>query len=208
MNPFRENSEAIPVVEAFYHKYYNDHNTRHLILGINPGRFGAGATGIPFTDPKRLLSECGITYNGRISHEPSSVFVYEMINEYGGPELFYKNFFINSPCPLGFTSTGANGKETNYNYYDNPQLIDAVEDYIISHIHKLLTLGIYTDKCFCFGTGKNYAYLQRLNNQHNFFKSLVPLEHPRFIMQYKNKSKPEYIAKYISAFRTVTNVTA
>lgn len=30
------------------------------ILGINPGRFGAGTTGIAFIDPIRLENECGI----------------------------------------------------------------------------------------------------------------------------------------------------
>ncbi len=33
---------------------------RYLILGINPGRFGGGITGIPFTDPIRLQNICGI----------------------------------------------------------------------------------------------------------------------------------------------------
>ena len=33
--------------------------TTLLDLIINPGRLGAGATGIPFTDTKRLI-ECGI----------------------------------------------------------------------------------------------------------------------------------------------------
>jgi len=49
MNPFRENPEALIVSGKFYKKYYNDNNPRFLILGINPGRFGAGVTGIPFT---------------------------------------------------------------------------------------------------------------------------------------------------------------
>src|SRR5690348_8695619 len=105
MNPFRDTPEIMPVVEEFYRKYYDDGYTRRLILGINPGRFGAGTTGIPFTDPKRLISECGIAYSGKLLHEPSSVFVYDVIHAYGGPEKFYRDYFISSPCPLGFTST-------------------------------------------------------------------------------------------------------
>src|SRR5665647_129494 len=77
MNPYRENPEIVRVISQFYHKFYNDNNPRHIILGINPGRFGAGVTGIPFTDTKRLFSECGIQYNGKETHEPSAVFVYE-----------------------------------------------------------------------------------------------------------------------------------
>lgn len=58
MNPFRENTEALRISSEFYRKYYSDNNPRHIILGINPGRFGSGVTGVPFTDTKRLESEC------------------------------------------------------------------------------------------------------------------------------------------------------
>jgi hypothetical protein len=55
MNPFKENPEANCLMIKFYQKYYNNHHKRHLILGINPGRFVAAVTGIPFTDSKQLL---------------------------------------------------------------------------------------------------------------------------------------------------------
>lgn len=134
MNPFKQNENIIALSAAFYKKYYNDTSARHLILGINPGRFGGGVTGIPFTDTKRLSEQCYISYPGRETHEPSSVFVYEMINAYGGVEEFYKKFYINSVCPLGFTATGANGKEINYNYYYSRELMDSVYDFIIESI--------------------------------------------------------------------------
>ena len=203
MNPFREHDNVMGIVEAFYHKYYNDNSQRHIILGINPGRFGAGLTGIPFTDTKRLVSECNIPYSGKTSHEPSSVFIYEMINAYGGPEAFYNDFYINSPCPLGFTSIDAKGKETNYNYYDSKELIEAVLPFMIENIHKQIDLGIKTDTCFCFGTGKNEKFLRKLNEEHQFFGKIIALEHPRFIMQYKSASKQFYIDKYLTAFRSV-----
>jgi hypothetical protein len=205
MNPFREHDNVMGIVEAFYHKYYNDNNKRHIILGINPGRFGAGLTGIPFTDPKRLISECHIPYSGKMSHEPSSVFIYEMINAYGGPEAFYKDVYINSPCPLGFTSIDSKGKETNYNYYDSKELTEAVRSFMIENIHKQIDLGIKTDTCFCFGTGKNEKFLKKLNDEHKFFGKIIALEHPRFIMQYKTASKQFYIDKYLEAFKIVLN---
>ena len=43
MNPFKENEIIRPLSTVFYKKYYNDTHSRHLILGINPGRFGGGA---------------------------------------------------------------------------------------------------------------------------------------------------------------------
>ena len=126
MNPFREDKKVNGIASVFYKKYYNDTNIRHLILGINPGRFGGGLTGIPFTDPKRLIEKCCIPFHGQLKHEPSSLFVYEMIDAFGGPHLFYKHFYINSICPLGFTATNAKGKEVNYNYYDSKELTNAV----------------------------------------------------------------------------------
>ncbi|WEK18228.1 MAG: SMUG2 DNA glycosylase family protein [Candidatus Pedobacter colombiensis] len=203
MNPFTEFEQTMGITESFYRKYYNDNKPRHLILGINPSRLGAGLTGIPFTDPKRLMSKCHIAYEGKITHEPSSVFIYEMIKAYGGIEAFYGDFYINSPCPLGFTSIDINGREKNYNYYDSKELINSVKDFMIDSIHQLIDLGIHTDICFCFGTGKNEKFLSKLNEEHHFFKKIIALEHPRFIMQYKNSEKQFYIDKYISAFESI-----
>jgi hypothetical protein len=200
MNPFKEFEQPIQIADAFYHKYYNDDEPRHIILGINPGRFGGGVTGIPFTDPKRLIYECNISYEGKITHEPSSVFVYEMINAYGGAEAFYKKLYINSLCPLGFTIADAKGKVKNYNYYDSKELVNAVTGFIIGNIKKQIDLGVKTDVCFCLGTGKNENFLRKLNDKHHFFKKIVELEHPRFIMQYKMQNKQHYIDKYIAAF--------
>jgi hypothetical protein len=187
----------------FYKKFYNDTNKRHLILGINPGRFGAGVTGVPFTDTKRLLEECGLKFDGKPTHEPSATFIYEMINAYGGVEKFYSKFYIHSICPLGFTIINDKGKEINYNYYDSNELTEMVYDFIIGNIKKQISFGIGTDVCFCFGTGKNVTFLRKINEEFHFFKKIVPLEHPRFIMQYKSKSKQFYLDKYLEELRQI-----
>ncbi len=203
MNPFKEFADTLKIVEEFYSKYYSDHNTRHIILGINPSRLGGGLTGIPFTDPKRLMNDLHIDYKGKMTHEPSSVFVYEVIKAFGGPEAFYSKFYINSPCPLGFTSIDMNGRETNYNYYDSAELLNAVHGFMVNSMKNLIGLGVERQTCFCFGTGKNEKFLSRLNNEHGFYKKIIPLEHPRFIMQYKSRSKQFYIDKYLAAFDSV-----
>jgi hypothetical protein len=200
MNPYREEENALRISSEFYNKYYNDDNKRHLILGINPGRFGGGLTGVPFTDPKRLIAECGIAYEGKLTHETSSVFVYEMINAYGGVEAFYNKLYINSLCPLGFTAIDNKGREKNYNYYDSRELSATVTPFMIDNIKKQIALGCHTDVAFCFGTGQNEKFLKKLNDGHGFFKKIVALEHPRFIMQYKSKTKQAYIDKYLEAF--------
>jgi len=203
MNPFKENKEAMLISTKFYKKFYNDTNKRHLILGINPGRFGAGVTGVPFTDTKRLLEECGLKFDGKPTHEPSATFIYEMINAYGGVEKFYSKFYIHSICPLGFTIINDKGKEINYNYYDSKELTEMVYDFIIGNIKKQISFGIGTDVCFCFGTGKNVTFLRKINEEFHFFKKIVPLEHPRFIMQYKSKSKQFYLDKYLEELRQI-----
>jgi hypothetical protein len=197
MNPFREDKKVNAVAASFYRKYYDDHLIRHIILGINPGRFGGGITGIPFTDPKRLIDKCGIPFHGELKHEPSSAFIYEMIDAFGGAEKFYEKIYINSICPLGFTSINTKGKEVNYNYYDSKELIAAVHDFITDSIQKQLAFGIHTDTAFCFGTGKNEKFLRELNEEKKYFKNIIALEHPRFIIQYKAKEKDLYIGKYI-----------
>ena len=200
INPYRENSEAMDIARNFYYKYYNDEKTRFLILGINPGRFGAAVTGIPFTDPKRLESVLQIPFSGKITHEPSSVFIYEMIAAYGGAEAFYHRFYINSIFPLALTTTGNKGGKKNFNYYDRPDLLNLLQGAIINNINQQRGMGVYRDVCFCFGTGKNENVLRKLNEQHGFFKKIIALEHPRFIVQYKNRHKQHYIEKYLAAF--------
>jgi hypothetical protein len=197
MNPFRNNLQAMAVVSQFYRKFYSDNNERRLILGINPGRFGAGVTGIPFTDTIRLKEKCGLVVPGLKSFEISSVFIYEMIDKYGGPEKFYDDFYISSVSPLGFTLAGKGGKETNYNYYDSKQLTAAIKDFVVLSLKQQLAFGIKRDVCFCLGTGKNFKYLTGINDGFGFFKEIVPLEHPRFIMQYKSREKNSYIKRYI-----------
>lgn len=206
MNPFKESALVLACSSAFYTKYYGDNHSRHLILGINPGRFGSGMTGVSFTDPKRLTRACNIEFSGPMTHEPSSEFIYDMIDAFGGIGAFYQNFFINSICPLGFTAPGKNGREVNYNYYDSKELLKAVYPFIIENIYKQIEIGFETDVCYCFGTGKNEAFFRKLNQEKKFFKKIIALVHPRYIMQYKSKTKQDFINKYLEAFSNVNSL--
>lgn len=203
MNPFiGENAESIHLLtKEFYHKFYNDHHERKLILGINPGRLGAGATGIPFTDTKRLTENCGIPFDSFQLHELSSAFVYEMIKSWGSVADFYRSFYIGAVCPLGFVRKNKRGNYVNYNYYDQKDLEEAVLPFIVKTLKQQLNLGIDPKTCFCLGTGKNFKFLKELNNQYSFFSEIIPLEHPRYIMQYKLKQKQDYIQKYLTSLR-------
>lgn len=196
MNPYLDNPETMDVMGQFYRKYYNDTKPRKFIIGINPSRHGAGVTGVPFTDTKRLESVCGIPMKSAHTHEISSVFMYEMINEYGGAGNFYRDFYINSPFPLAIIRQMKDGKWVNANYYDDPELFGMTEDFLIASLKKHISLGLDTSEVFVLGK-KNAAYLGKLNRKERLFDRLTVLEHPRYIQQYKSKEKQGYIDKYI-----------
>lgn len=198
LNPFLENPETMPAMEAFYRKYYNDSNQRKFIVGINPSRHGAGVTGVPFTDTKRLESVCGIKMESVRTHEVSSVFVYDMIEEYGGADRFYNRFYINSPFPLAITREMKNGQWLNANYYDDRRLFHAVKGFMIDSMKKHIAVGLDTSEVYILGK-KNAAFIRALNKEANLFGRMVELEHPRYIQQYRSKEKALYIDKYLQA---------
>ena len=199
MNPYIENPETMQVMEQFYRKYYQDDKPRKFIVGINPSRHGAGVTGVPFTDTKRLQDKCGIKMESASTHEVSSVFVYDMIEQYGGTEKFYQEFYINSPFPLAIVRKTDNGKWVNANYYDDPTLFEMTKDFMIESLKKHIAIGVDTDEVFVLGK-KNADFIKKLNKEAQLFNKIIVLEHPRFIQQYKSKEKQLYIDKYIMNF--------
>ncbi len=201
MNPYKENPDALKASAEFFNKYFSDNNKRKIILGINPGRHGAGVTGIAFTDTIRLEQCCGIKLKGVQSYETSSEFVYKMIEAYGDAKKFYSRYFISAVCPLGFTKESAQGRQINYNYYDDKKLQDAVYDFIVTTLRKQLLFGIDTGICWCLGSGKNYKFLTLLNRSEKLFDKIIPLDHPRYIMQYRRKNLKKYINNYLGALK-------
>jgi len=195
MNPFQDKNVR-SISEQFYRKFYNDNKQRKFIIGINPGRFGAGTTGVPFTDTKRLEEVCGIKMDSANTHEPSSVFIYDMIARYGAPERFYGDFYINSISPLGFLRLNNKGNWVNCNYYDYESLYRTLEDFLIATLKQQISFGIDTRKCYLLGK-KNARYFERINKKEKLFESYEVLDHPRYIVQYKARQKEDYIRDYL-----------
>lgn len=206
INPFagEQKEQVKKVTTAFYKKYYNDTCPRRLILGSSPARRGTAVTGIPFEDAKHLQSETGIFIDKFYINKNSSDFLFDVIKEYGGCEEFYSDFYMNFVCPLGIVKTSAKGNEVNCNYYESKQLQKKLYPFIISKLCDQISFGIDTTICYCIGSGENYNFLTQINKKHHFFKEIIPLEHPRFIMQYNSKRKDEFITKYLSALRIPT----
>ncbi|MDX2048052.1 MAG: DUF4918 family protein [Chitinophagaceae bacterium] len=196
MNPFAD-EKTFSIVNRFYNKFYKDRSPRCMIFGINPGRFGGGITGIPFTDPHKLKAYCGIDHGFKNVKELSADFVYAVVNEFGGAEKFYHKFFITAICPLGFTLNGR-----NMNYYDDKKLVKATGPFIIKSIEQQLNTIASYKVCFCLGEGTNYKYFSGLNEKFHFFDKIIPLPHPRWIMQYRRKKMEEYVQLYLEIFST------
>lgn len=195
MHPYR-NADVWKVVSRFYKKYYRDKKHRVVIYGINPGRFGAGVTGISFTDPIRLENECGIKNSFDKKYELSSQFVYDVINAWGGAESFYAHFFITSLSPLGFLQEGK-----NLNYYDDKNLQEAATPFILDCVQQQKKMCGGLETAFCLGEGTNYKYFTRLNEKYRLFESIISLPHPRWVMQYRRKKKDEFVRLYVNKLR-------
>ena len=199
----QKDPQVIELIKKFFEKYFNDTKPRRLMLGINPGRYGAGITGVNFTAPRQLKENCRIDHHLGLTSELSAEFIYDMIGEYGGVKKFYTNWFIGSVCPLGFTASPSpsKGGVKNINYYDDKKLLKAVTPFIVDCIQKQIAMGFSTDKCLCIGGEKNFKFLSGLNNEYKWFKEIVPLPHPRFILQYRRKQKDQFIHQYLSALQ-------
>lgn len=188
--------DIMKLVKAFLDKFYSDNRTRTLILGINPGRFGAGTTGINFTASRQLTQHCGIANDLKQQSELSAEFIYEVILEYGGASRFYSDFFLSSVCPLGFIRDGK-----NMNYYDDRHLQDTVTPFIVDCINEQYRWNFNRGACICIGGEKNFKYLNSLNEKHGWFKTIHALPHPRFIQQYRRKQKADYLREYLEVLK-------
>lgn len=184
------------ICELFYRRYYSDTNGRRLLVGINPGRFGGGVTGIPFTDPVKLAEQCGIPNNLGRKTELSAEFIYRVIAAYGGVEKFYGDLYVTAVSPLGFTSQGK-----NLNYYDLPALQEAITPFAVRAMDHTLTATVDRSVCYCIGEGQNFKFLSALNQRHGWFELIIPLAHPRFIMQYRRREVEGYVGRYIEVLR-------
>ncbi|MEQ8807511.1 MAG: DUF4918 family protein [Imperialibacter sp.] len=192
MNPYAE-AKAWALTQTFYRKYYSDNRARTLIIGINPGRFGGGVTGIPFTDPLKLQDICGIENSLARKQELSSTFIYHMITAFGGPEAFYQHFCFSAVSPVGFTM---NGK--NLNYYDHKELqTKPWVDFMTNCFESQLQMGVNREVAYVLGQGQNLNFLSKLNDENGFFKRLEVLPHPRWVMQYRLRRLEEFINVYI-----------
>jgi hypothetical protein len=195
--PF-DNEETQRVMKSFFNTYYNDTKARTFLIGINPGRLGSGITGIGFADGYHLEEYCDIPNSFDKRVEISAAFMFEVMESYGGPEAFYKDFFFTTVMPLGLLK---NNK--NYNYYDDLDTQSDLEPFIEETLLKQMSFPQAKPHIICIGQGKNFKYLKAFNDKHKCFESIEVVPHPRWVMQYRRKEKQKYIDAYLEVFEKV-----
>jgi hypothetical protein len=189
-NPYQEPAVAA-LLTQFGQKFYADDRPRVALLGINPGRFGAGRTGVAFTDPAALAEHCHIPNDQPRHPELSSQFVYRVVAELGGPTEFYRHFYLGSLYPLVLLRDGK-----NYNYYDSPALQRALEPEIrVALQRQAAELGLARHAAVCLGR-RNGLLFEKLNQELALFDKIVVLDHPRYLMQYKRRELAAHVAHY------------
>ncbi|MFE8941094.1 uracil-DNA glycosylase family protein [Streptomyces sp. NPDC007872] len=203
VNPFSgpQKESVREVTTAFYNKYYDDDKPRRLVLGSSPARRGTAVTGVPFEDATLLESETGVDIDGYAVSRPSAGFLHDVIRCYGGRGKFYADFVMSFVCPLGLVRMNAKEKEVNCNYYENKKLLELLRSFLMDSLERQIAFGTDTSVCYCIGSGENFTFLSKVNEERRFFRKIVPLEHPRFITQYNGDRKGEFAEKYLRAFR-------
>jgi hypothetical protein len=106
------------LVSRYYKTVYSNQKARVVLCGINPGRNGAGKTGIPFLDfdsVSHLISNID-----RNDKEQSAQFIKSIIDALGS-ETYYKSVYMTNISWFGFVK---NNK--NLNYYDLPESLPSI----------------------------------------------------------------------------------
>ncbi len=188
--------EVCRCMEEFYGKFYGDDLPRLFVFGINPGRYGSGITGIPFTDGFALTHGCGIATSLPQRRELSATFIHKVIQAWGGADDFFGQTYITAVSPLGLIR-----EDKNFNYYDDRAVLKELEPFVVNAIQRQIAFGARPQAAVVIGTGKNLEVMQRLNAEHHFFDELHAVEHPRFIMQYRRNQVDEFVARYVRLFK-------
>lgn len=199
LDPYKD-PEVKRVIHEMVSRYYTGDHLRIGVWGINPGRFGAGVTGLSFTDPWAVKSVLGIetTLDGR--RELSAEFISMVIEAYGGPQVFYRDVYMCALSPLGFIKNGI-----NINFYDDPVLMREIVPFVISSLQEQHAAGLVSDRCIVFGTGKLKTFTEREVKDVMGYTTIEYLEHPRFIMQYRRSQVPSFVEKYVDVLRRTVN---
>jgi len=170
-------------IEAFWQRYWQDDLPRVMLCGINPGRFGAGQTGIPFVDFQslsRLIPD--VT---RQDAEKSATFFFKVAEAFG-LEQFFRTFYISNVSSVGYLDS----KGKNLNYHDLPrEALDIVERNFNEEIEFVQPTHIISL------SKEAHATIRRCLPEQIECRFRLP--HPSWIMTYRQSEQTRWVDKYL-----------
>lgn len=102
------------MMNEFYGRFYRDGVPKTVLCGLNPGRLGAGKTGVPLLDFRSLALLMPDLAGGRHETERSAQFFFSVIEGIGA-ERFFQSFYVTNISWVGYLKDGK-----NLNFYDLP----------------------------------------------------------------------------------------
>lgn len=185
-------------LSTFYQKYYADKQGRHFIFGINPGRFGAGLTGVPFTDPLRLETECGIENKLPKSGALFPDFCLAIYSWLWWNSDFCPIFLHHFAIALGLCAQWREYPRLLRRPATCPQrrAVYCVEPADATAISPLEIRPFASVKA------RIMPILKKLNEREGFFREIIR-PHPRWIMQYRRKRVEEFVERYVGVLQSL-----
>ena len=173
------------VIDHFWDTYYSEGVPRVVVCGLNPGRLGAGQTGIPFMDFESLGQLLpGIARRDR---ERSASFFFHVLSVFGAA-AFYRTFYVTNVSAVGFVRSGR-----NLNYPDLPapalaivkqRFLEEMEEVQPTHV---IALGRQVQKTL-----------------RQWLPAAVDcshcLPHPAWVATYRPREKAQWIEHYLTEF--------
>ena len=168
-------------IAAFWEKFYGNYVPRIMICGINPGRLGAGKTGIPFLDFASLSQL--IPGVERQDSENSAEFFFQVVKSFGA-ESFFKTFYVTNFSSVGFVKDGV-----NFNYHDLPQMaLETVERNFLEEIATVEPTHVIS-----LGREVHRSVLKLLPSS---IDCSLYLPHPSWIATYRSNEMDRWVQRY------------
>lgn len=177
----------------FHKKYVQLNSPKIVMCGINPGRNGAGITGIPFIDTNSLSKMLPDIANPKT--EKSAKFFFSIIEEFGIDE-FYSNIHVTNMSWFGFYKLD-NGTNVNYN-----SLPEEIQNFLIDKFVEEMNF-IKPDVIIPIGDIVNWELLYNLKKRDRINAEIAPrLYHPAYRLVDRNtyiETLTQYLNKIKSA---------
>jgi uracil-DNA glycosylase len=172
----------------FHKKFVQPNSPKIVMCGINPGRRGAGITGIPFIDTNSLSKMLPDISNPK--SEKSAKFFFSIIEEFGINE-FYRNIHVTNMSWFGFYKLD-NGTNVNYN-----SLPTDIQNVLIDKFVEEMDL-INPDVILPIGDIVNWELLYNLKLKNRLYAEIGPrLYHPAYRLV-DRKTYIETLTKYLT----------